>query len=158
MGHMYTVSMLSNTISTSNILFHLNGITNGIVVLHSAFVGQSSDAGDASAEMLRVQISRSSSNSTASGSAATPRPHLVNDQAFAGTVRTAGTFAATNLVLLNEAFNVQAGWYYQPTPEERIAIPPKSSGVSYPSLRIEFPKLPSDALSVQARMTFEVIN
>lgn len=158
MGHMYTVDMLSNTISTAKSLFHINGITNGIVVLHSAFVGQSSDAGDASAEMARIQISRSTSNSTAVGTAATPRPHLVNDQAYGGTVRISNTYSATNLVLLNESFNVQAGWYYTPTPEERIVIPPKSAGVTYPSIRIDMPNAPSDALSVQARLTFEVIN
>jgi hypothetical protein len=158
MGHMYSVDIISNTISTTKSLFHINGITNGIVVLHSVFVGQSSDAGDAAAEMLRIQISRSTSNSTAVGTAATPRPHLLNDQAYGGTVRLSNTYSATNVVLINEAFNVQAGWYYTPTPEERIIIPPKSVSGTHPSLRVDLPNAPSDALSVQGRMTFEVIN
>ena len=158
MGHMYTVDLVSNAITTTKSLFHINGITNGIVVLHSAFIGQFSDAGDASAEMLRVQISRSSSNSTAVGTAATPRPHLVNDQAYGGTVRISNTYAATNLVLVSETFNVQAGWYYTPTPEERIVIPPKSAGVSYPSIRIDLPNAPADSLTMSGRLTFEVIN
>lgn len=158
MGHMYTATMASNAVSVAKSLFHINGITNGIVVIHSAFVGQFSDAGDAQAEMLRVQISRSSSNSSAVGTAVTPRPTLVNDQAFGGTVRVSNTYAATNLVLFSESFNVQAGWYYTPTPEERIVIPPKSAGVSYPSIRIDIPNAPSDPVTMVGRVTFEVIN
>lgn len=158
MGHFYTATMASNAVSTTKSLFHINGITNGTVVLHSAFIGQFSDAGDAQAEMLRIQITRSSSNSSAVGTAVTPRPHLVNDQAFAGVVRISNTYSATNLVLLSETFNVQAGWYYTPTPEERIVIPPKSAGVSYPSIRIDLPNAPSDAVTMSGRITFEVIN
>ena len=158
MGHFYTAVMASNAISTTKSFFHINGITNGTVVIHSAFFGQQSDEGDAQSEMLRVQISRSTSNSSAVGTAVTPRPHLVNDQAFGGTVRISNTYSATNLVVLSETFNVQAGWYYTPTPEERIVIPPKSAGVTYPSIRFDIPVAPADEISASARVTFEVIN
>jgi hypothetical protein len=157
MGHMYSAALSNSVISISNSVFHINGITNGIVVLHSAFIGQASDAGDAQAEMLRVSITRSGSNSTAVGTTVTARPHLINDQAFGGTVRVSNTYVNTNLCIVSETFNVQAGWYYTPTPEERIVIPPKSSGVSSPSLRINISK-PADALTMSGRITFEVIN
>jgi hypothetical protein len=157
MGHMYSASLSNSAIAISNSVFHINGITNGIVVLHSAFVGQNSDAGDAAAELLRVWITRSASNSTAVGTTVTPRPHLLGDQAYTGVVRISNTYVNTNLTLISETFNVQAGWYYTPTPEERIAIPPKSVSGTYPSLRINISK-PTDSLTVSGRVTFEVIN
>lgn len=158
MGHFYTATMASNAVTTAKTLMHINGITNGVVVIHSAFFGQFSDAGDAQAEMLPIQILRYGSNSVAGGTTVTARPHLVNDQAFAGTAIAAGTNTATNLVILGESFNVQAGWYYTPTPEERITIPPKSVGASYPSLRFRLPNAPNDSITMIGRVTFEVIN
>ena len=158
MGHMYTATMASNAVTTAKTLMHINGITNGIVVIHSAFFGQYSDAGDAQAEMLPIQIARHGSNSVSGGTTVTPRPNLVNDQAYAGTVIAGASNTSTNLIVLGESFNVQAGWYYTPTPEERIVIPPKSAGVSYPSLRFKLPNAPTDSVTMIGRVTFEVIN
>lgn len=159
MGRMYTVQISNLTTTTAIGLLELTGITNGIVVLHSAFVGSSTEEGDAQAETQRVQIVRHNA-SAAGGTAITVfRPHLANEASFTGAAEKSNTYAATNAVILTETFNIQAGWYYTPTPEERIVIPPNSVSVTYPRLAIDLPDAPagSDSTSYSVRATFEVI-
>lgn len=150
-GRMYSAVLTSNTVSAAKGLFEITAKTNTVVILHSVFVGQSSDAGDAQAEMARIQIVRHDTAAAGSATTITARPHNSNDTAFQGTMKGTNTFAATNAILINESFNVQAGWYYTPTPEERISV----HGAK--RIAVDLPLAPSDALSIQARITFEEI-
>jgi hypothetical protein len=148
---MYCATRIGHAVTTSNDVFEITAPASNAVVIHSAFLGQSSDAGDASAEMLRVQFSRHTASS-AGGSSVTPLrlSDVTQGIAFGGTVEVSNAWVVTNAVIMEETFNVQAGWYYTPTPEERIVIPP--SGRLAMSMG-----LPADSLTMSARITFEAI-
>jgi hypothetical protein len=124
-----------------------------IVIIHSAFVGQSSDAGDAQAEMSQIQINRYATSGSGGGTALVPRPHHIGDPAFGGSIDDFNsTQGGTATLISEETFNVQAGWYYTPTPEERIIVNPSSF------IALSFPQAAfADDLTVTARITFEVI-
>jgi hypothetical protein len=59
---------------------------------------------------------------------------------------TAGT-GGTNVY--EENANIQAGWFYRPTPEERITIPGGSR------VTFNLPTAPTDALTMSGTVTFE---
>lgn len=152
MGRVYTASRQGVAVTTANDIFEISAPASNAIVLLSAFVGQSSDAGDAAAEMLRIQIARHTASSSGGGTT-TPLRHfdVAGGMAFGGTVEHSNTFVATNNVILEETFNVQAGWYYTPVPEERIIIPPSGR------LAISLPAAPADSLTMSVRATFETI-
>lgn len=152
MGRMYTASFEGVAVTAIQDLFELVAPADAIVVLHSAFIGQSSDAADAEAEMLQVSISRFTGTSGSGGTSPTVNPHQIGDSAFGGTVEANNTTQGlTTTVVKSETFNVQAGWYYQPTPEERLVLSPSGK------LVIELPTAPADSLTMSGSITFEEI-
>ncbi len=151
MGRMYTAVFNDVAVTAIQDLFELNAPADAVVVLHSVTIGQSSDAGDGQAEMLSVQISRCTGSGSA-GSTPTAQKHNVGDAAFGGTVEANNTTqGATATPIFSEAFNVQAGWFYRPTPEERIILSPSGRIV------VELPVAPADALTMSGSITFEEI-
>lgn len=152
MGRMYTASFEAVAVTAIQDLFELNAPADAAVVLHSFEIGQTSDAADAEAEMLRCTISRAPTASGSGGTAATARPHNEGDAAFGGTVEVNNTTQATGTVVIKPIpFNVQAGCIYQPTPEERIVISPSER------LVVELPAAPADSLTMSGSITFEAI-
>ena len=102
--------------------------------------------------MLPIQIARipTGTDSGSGGTAATPAPTVPGDVAGT-TVETNNTSAATNpTVVLGDAWNVQVGWLYQPTPEERIEL----GGAERIAVQSADP---ADAMTVSGSMTFEEI-
>lgn len=151
MGRMYTAEVNAVAVTAAQDFFEINAPADAIVVLHSCFLGQTSDAGDAEAEMLSVQISRVGGTAGSGGSSPTVNPHQLGDSAFGGTVEANNTTqVGTPVELYSETFNVQAGWYYVPTPEERFIISP-SGGIV-----VEI-TAPADSLTMSGRITFEEI-
>lgn len=152
MGRIYTASFGGVAVSAIQDLFEVNAPSDAAVVIHSATLGQSSDYGDAAAEGLRVQISRAPTASGSGGSAPTARPHSLGDAAFGGTVEANNTTQATGTVTIHEdTFNIQAGWAYRPTPEERIVMSPSER------LVVELPVAPTDVVTMSGSITFEEI-
>ncbi len=152
-GRIYTAN-ISIAVTAAQDFFEVNAPSTGIVVIHRIFLGQSSDAADAQAEMLRVHLARSTSGGAGSGgSSITARPHAFGHAAYGGTVEANNTTEATTQTsIYEEAFNVQAGFYWVPTPEERIIIPP--SGIFIVGLAAA----PNDSLTMQGSITFEEID
>jgi len=152
MGRMYTTEVNAVAVTAAQDFFEVNAPSDGVVVIHSAFIGQTSDAGDAAAEILGVQISRTDNSVAGSGgSVVTARPHEVGDSAFGGTTEVNNTTQTTvTTELRSEAFNVQAGWFYQPAPGERIVISPSGTVV------VEI-TVPADSLTMHGSITFEEI-
>lgn len=152
MGRVYTATVLSNAVSVSNDIFFIKAPASNALVIHSAFVGQASDAGDAQAEMKTIRWRRFSVDASG-GTSVTPRQHTDFGAAvaFGGTVVHSATLQATNHNVLAETFNVQAGWYYTPTPEERIVVPPSGR------LALTIGGTLADALTMTCRMTFETV-
>jgi hypothetical protein len=149
---MYTANV-SVAVTAAQDFFEVNAPSTGIVVVHRIFLGQSSDAADAQAEMLRVQIERGGGTAGSGGTTPTAAPHCVGHAAFGGTVEANNTTqVGTPTTIYEEAFNVQAGWFWVPTPEERIIIPP--SGI----LVVAIPTAPTDSLTMQGSITFEEID
>lgn len=152
MGRMYTASVGAVAVTAAQDFFELVAPSDAVVVIHSIYIGQYTDAGDSEAEMLPVQINRNTASGSG-GSALTARPHEVGDAAFGGTVEANNTTQAggTETVLVQEAFNIQAGWFYKPTPEERIVLSPSGQIV------VELPVAPTDSITMQGSITFEEI-
>lgn len=153
-GRLYTASRSVADVATTSTpmdLIEISAPSTAVVIIHSAFIGQYSDAGDAAAEMLRVQINRYATSGSG-GTTVTPALHDLGSTAFGGAVEVSNnTLGGTATVLLEETFNIQAGWYYTPTPEERIVVPP--SGI----IAFTLPADAADALSLSYRVTFEEI-
>lgn len=161
MGHMYTASFSAVNLPATNAMdvFELIAPATAAVAVHSIFIGQSGtgDFGDAQAEGLPVTLRRHSGATTPGSGGTTPtaRPHINGATAFGGSVQANNTTvqaAGTIVDVVAETFNVQAGWYYTPTPEERIILSPSES------LIVKIPVGPLDAIATTyGRITFEQI-
>lgn len=152
MGRVYTAVFEDATVSAIQDVFELNTPSSSTAKLISCHLGQSSDAGDAQAEMLSIRITRYSGGVSGSGgSTPTARPHNVGHAASGVTVDANNTTqnTGTATVVWSGAFNVQAGWFYQPIPEEMFWMPPSAF------LAIELPVAPADDLTMSGSITFE---
>ena len=148
-GLVYTASIEQIAVSAIQDLFEITAPADAVVELLAVRVGQDTEEGDAAAEMLPIQITRYSTGGSG-GATLTSRPHHVGGPAAGSTVdRNNTTQGGTPVVVLSDAFNVQAGWLYQPIPEERIYVSPSDI------LAIELPVAPADAMTVSASITFK---
>jgi len=155
MGRFYSVSFSATSVSAAVDVFEVLASTGKPFILHEIVISQSSDYGDAAAEGLSVLIKRATGSYTSGsgGSTATPAKHLTNDAAAGPTAETnntsqasAGSGALTTIRC--EAFNVQAGWQYLPTPEQRILfLPAEAVVVSITA--------PADAITLSGTLVFE---
>jgi hypothetical protein len=136
-------------------LFEVLASAGKAFVLHEVVVGQSSDYGDAAAEGLGVAIKRATGSYTSGsgGSTVAPAKHLTNDAAAGPTAEVMNTTQAAAgsgalTTLRAEAFNVQAGWQYLPTPEQRITFLPAEAVVVSVTA-------PADAVTVSGTAVIE---
>lgn len=151
MRGVYTATFQGVAATAAQSLFEISAESGTIVEILSAFIGQSTDYGDANAEGLRVSINRLSASGTAVNTL-TPRPHDSLDEAFGGVVESNNTTRGTlGVAIMEEVFNIQAGWYYTPTPEERIRS--AAGGI----LEIGLESAPTDSVTLSGRVTFQVI-
>jgi len=100
-------------------LFELFPASQNPICIHSIRLGQSTLEADANAGMARISMRRDTASGT--GTAATPRPLLAGNEASDTTCEYNHTVdaAGTETMLIEDSWNVQAGWLYLPTPEER---------------------------------------
>jgi hypothetical protein len=153
MGMMYAATFGAVAVTAAQDVFEIAAPSDKCVVIHEIVVEQSSDAGDAQAELLRIQAIRGFTTSGSGGSTPTPAP-LESGNAAAGssadvnntTLATSGTTAT----LFDRAFNVQIGFFWQPTPECRIVLSPSQR------LVVRIPA-PADSLTMHGTMIFEEI-
>lgn len=151
MGRMYSVVFEEVAVTVVQDLFEINAPADSAVILHSVVVTQSSDAGDSEDEQLPV-LFHLGSTSGSGGSTPTPAPLALGDAAFGGTTEVNNTTQSTEGTQLHaEAFNVRAGFYYRPTPEERITISPSDR------LIIELQAAPADSLTMSGTAIIEEI-
>lgn len=151
MGRMYSVTSSAAALVTAGDVMEINAPTDAVVILHRVFFGQDTDYGDAQAEILRIQLNRATTGGSGGGTP-TANPLSAGDSAFGGTCESFNTTDATTLTtLIDEAFNVQAGWLYDPTPEERIEISPGERIVLF------LEKAPSSAFDAVVTMIFEAV-
>lgn len=147
-GRAYTASFAEIAVTAAQDALEISAATDGVVEILSCRISQSTDEGDAQAEMLPITISRAATSGSG-GAAVTPRPHVLGHPAFGGGAeRNNTTQAGTPVVIVADAFNVQAGWLYVPVPEERIWLPP--SGIAVVTLNVA----PADSLTMNGSITF----
>lgn len=135
-GRMYSVSFAATAATTAFDAFEVAPASNKPCRLHSIFISQTSEEGDAQDEMLSVTITRGGTAMTSGsgGSVATPQPLGSSANTAAGfTAEVMNTTQATftsGVVVHRDAFNVRAGWQYRPTPEERIDVSNVNGGLT----------------------------
>lgn len=127
----YSCSFSEVSVSVEQDLFELLAPTDATVILIACRFGQQTDAGDAAAEMLPIEIIRGKGTVTSGsgGTAGTEEP-LESGSAAAGVVcelnnttrMVVGTGSLHTMVA--DAFNIQVGYLYQPIDEERITVSP----------------------------------
>ncbi len=153
--HVYSATFRNIAVTALQDLFQCLAAAAVPLWLHSCRIGQTSDEGDAEAEMLEIQITRTDFTINGSGGTVpTPRPHSVASPAASTIVEANNTTISTvQTVVVEDVFNVQAGWLYQPPPEERIMVP---GGITN-GLIIALPVAPSDPLTMDGTITFSEV-
>jgi hypothetical protein len=154
MSRMYAVTFAAVAVTAAQDLFEITAGTNQGFELHSIYVSQHSDVGDAQDELLQVAIKSGQTTSGSGGSAPTPVPLDFGDAASAAAAEVNNTTkasAGTIVTLHSDAFNVRAGWQYRPTPEERIVI----RGAR--RLTVELVNAPADSLTMNGTLLFREI-
>ena len=155
MGRFYSVPFSAVAVSAAQDLFEVLASSGKPFILHEVVVAQSSDYGDAEAEGLSILIKKATGSYTSGsgGSTVTPAKHATNDAAAGPTAEinnttqaSAGSGALTTIRA--EAFNVQAGYQYLPTPEQRITFLAAEAVVVSVTA-------PADAITVSGTLVFE---
>lgn len=116
-GPIYTATFSAVAVSAAQDVFELTTAATSRIEICEIFLGQYSDAGDAAAEMLSVQLVRGHSVAGSGGAAVTPANLEPWSRDAVTTVARNNTVIAsggTAVVLHSEAFNVQGGWLYRP--------------------------------------------
>ena len=151
MGRLYAAVFEEVAVTAIQDLFELVAPADAAVIIHSVTITQSSDAGDAQAEMLPILIHRGTASGSG-GSSVTPSPLAVGDAAFGGTVEANNTTQSAEGTFVHaEAFNIQIGFYYLPTPESRPVVSPSGLFI------VELQSAPSDSLTVNGTIVFEEV-
>jgi len=155
MGRFYSVPFSATAVTAAVDLFEVLAATGKPFILHEVVSAQSSDFGDAQAEGLSILIKKATGSYTSGsgGSTVTPAKHATNDAAAGPTAEIlnttqaiAGSGALTTIHA--DAFNVQGGYQYLPTPETRILfLPGEACVVSMTA--------PGDSITVSATLKFE---
>lgn len=167
MARTYTATLQIAAATLGTLVFQLPASASQCIKIISIFMGQSSDAGDANAQMMRAVLQRVTGTITngTGGATVTAQPKDSAIGAFSGTVRagdvtTFPTTAGTATVIEEETFNVQAGWYHTPVPEERWELAPSEKLWVYLGGPTEdfvgAPIALANPITLSARITFEV--
>jgi hypothetical protein len=155
MGRLYSVPFSATAVSAAVDAFEVLASSAKPFILHEVTLAQSSDYGDAAAEGLSVLIKRATGSYTSGsgGSTVTPAKHLTNDAAAGPTAEVCNTTQAAAgsgalTTIRAEAFNVQAGYQYLPTPEQRpVFLAAEACVVSITA--------PADAITLSGTLVFE---
>jgi hypothetical protein len=153
MGRRYSVNFGAVAVTAAQDAFEVTNASTKVLVIHEIALEQVSDAGDAQAELLRVQAIKGFTTSGSGGSAQTPVPLETGHPAAAFSAEVNNTTLAntgTTVTLFDRGFNVQIGFFWQPTPECRIVLAPSER------LVIRIPA-PADSLTMHGTMIVEEI-
>ncbi|HUU97532.1 MAG TPA: hypothetical protein VM487_17490 [Phycisphaerae bacterium] len=150
MRGVYKASFGGVSVTAIQDLFEINAPATRTIEILSWWIGQSSDFGDAQAEVLRLQVSRATTSGSV-GTTVTARPSEPGEAAFSGTVEANNTTqAGTTTVMEEYTFNVAVGFAWIYSPEERPVIAPSGRIV------LELPVAPVDALTMSGTVAFRI--
>lgn len=158
MSRIYTAQFSAVAVTAAQDLFEITAPTDAVVKIHDWEVFQTSDAGDAQEEQLRLECVRGvgSVTSGSGGSSVTPQPVEDGDAAFGGTVEANNT---TRMAAGSGSLETlpQIGWQVR-YPKEKVYTPETRPTIS-PGNRwtLSLPVAPADALTLCGTVTFEEI-
>lgn len=154
-GRMYSISFAATAETAAFDAFEIQPADDKPVRIHSVYISQTTEFGDAQDEMLSVTFNRGGTaiTSGSGGSSATPQPLTSSGESAAGaTCEVLNTTQATftsGVVVHRDAFNVRAGYAYRPTPEERIGVSQANGGLTVSI------SAPADSTSFIGTLIFE---
>jgi hypothetical protein len=149
---MYSATFQAVAVTAAQDLISLLASSTVRIKLHAAYIGQSSDAGDAQDEFLRIRIRRGMTTVGSGGGTFTPVDLGLTGTAAASTARINDTTAAsagTILEIHEECFPVRGGWVYMPTPDMRPICEVSTR------IAINLPAAPADSLTMSGTVYFE---
>lgn len=157
-GNVYTAVFEEVAVTAAQDLFEVVAPADACLEIISARVGQSSDAADAQAEMAAISIVRGVGTVTSGSGGTTPTPTPLHQ----GGAASGATVEANNTtkmvvgtgsleILLNDDFNVQVGYLYQPVPEERPIVSPSDR------ITLELVNAPADSITMSGTITYREI-
>ena len=152
MGRMYTATFAAVAVTAQQDFISILCTAATPVRLHSISIAQSSDAGDAQDEMLRVRIQRGMTTVGSGGGTMTPCDIANSGTAAVSTARINDTTiasAGTITIVHEDCFNVRAGWVWMPTPEMRPVC------VVSTRIAVGLVTTPADSLTMSGTMYFE---
>ena len=120
MGRIYSAAFVEIAVSASSDLFQLEAVTKGAII-HAIYLGQTSDFGDATAEIVSMQIARITDDVTAG---VTEANLDLGDNAATADVAINQTSQLTTGYdpIHADAWNVALPYVYLPPPELRIVV------------------------------------
>lgn len=153
MGLIYRGHFAAVAVTAVQDLFEITAPSDAAVIIHSISITQDTDAGDSEAEMLRIEIGRSTDAGAGSGGTTiTARPAETGFPASGSVVHANNTTQTTVITVEEaEAFNVQAGYFHKPVPEERYVVSPADVFV------VSLDKAPADTMNMSGTIVFEEI-
>lgn len=107
--------------------FEIVAPADATVMIHSVYLGQITDMGDAAAESVAVQFIKGYTTSGSVGGTAVTNPLETQYPAAGSTTEVMNTTVAntgTAVVLHQDTWNIQLPYQYRPTPEERLILSP----------------------------------
>lgn len=138
MGRMYTIAIIGRVLSAANPpldLCSIKAADQQPFQIHKVKVTQITEAGDAAAEMIRLELTERTGSVTegSGGTTTTPAPENPGDTAFGGTVRLDDTTQASGGTAVTRgvaSFHVATGaeWIFLPK-EEKWFLPGLSGTV-----------------------------
>lgn len=160
----FTATFSAIAVTAAQDVFELVAPANARVRVRKIFIGQYSDAGDAAAEMLSVQVIRDYTVAGSGGAAVTPANLQPWSRAAGASVARNNTTVAntgTPLVLIAETFNVQAGWLWAPSPPDPRHRPSYDDEYIYleaGSRLVVRITAPVDSITMNGTLVFEEIS
>ena len=150
-GAPYSATFSAIAVSAAKDLFEITAPSTHRVAIREIRVGQYSDAGDAAAEILSILIIRGYTTTGSGGAAVTPSLLIPSDGVAASTVKRNNTTVAadgTPLILMADAWNIQAPFLWLPDQNHRLIIAPSQRLV----VRIT---APADSITTNGTLVFE---
>lgn len=158
----YSATFSAIAVSAAQDVFEIVAPADGKIAIRDIKLGQYSDAGDAAAELISVQVIRGFTTTGSGGAAVTPN----NLEKHTGAPTTGATVARNNTtlaqtgtgaILVADSMNVAAGWALSDVlgpsddafgPQGRIVLQPAERLV----VRIT---IPADALTMNGTLVWE---
>jgi len=155
MGRHYSLPLVSTAVTAAVDLAEIVTAATHICIIHSIYLHQSTEAGDAQEEQLRLAFKTGQTTSGSGGNTGvTPVPRLLGDAAHGMTVETFNTTKASAGTIVTHGawpWNLRQAFEKIFTPETKIFIPPSTRAT------LELVAAPADSVTFEGEILLEVI-